>query len=64
MMDKPVHDGEEEPFVAEDTVPLGHGQIGSDDDAALLVRIGNELKKKACAVDIGGKIAPFVDDEQ
>ena len=49
--------------VGKDLVPLGEG-LGGEYGRHLLAPSGNQLKEQVCALNIQGKVANLVNDEQ
>ena len=63
-MGEPVQQGSGEAFRAEDLSPLVEGQVGGDQDGALLVALAEDLEEQFRAGSGKGDEAQLVDDQQ
>ena len=64
VVDDAVDDRGGEFVVGEDRAPFAELDVRGEDDAASLVRAGDDLVEQAGAVDVEGHVAEFVEDEQ
>ena len=64
VVDDAVDDRGGEFVVGEDRAPFAELDVRGEDDAASLVRAGGDLVEQAGAVDVEGRVAEFVEDEQ
>ena len=61
MVDDPADDRGGHVVVAEDGAPAGELEIRGDDQAALLVGVGDDLEQESGAFGVDGEVAEFVD---
>lgn len=64
MVDDAVNHGGGNGDIAEALRPLGKRQVGRDNDGAVFVPAGGELKEEVRGVGLDRDVAEFVDDEQ
>ena len=62
-MQNAIQEGRGNDDVGKDFVLLGEGLVGDKDSVRFLVPSGNELKERACVLDIHGEKGDPVDDE-
>ena len=61
MMDEPVHQCRRQSAIHKYSVPLTEFQIGSDNQALLLIPLGNELEQKFRPLFSERQVAHFIE---
>ena len=64
MVKHPVKDGGSNGDIGKDVIPLRKGPVRGEDSGAFLIPPGDELEEKIGTLNIHGKVANFVNDEQ